>query len=46
MHLLAFTDFRFRRCSEAIIQFLRSTEIGRMFRERGFEEDDPGGEWI
>jgi hypothetical protein len=32
-----------RRCSEAIIQFLRSTEIGRRFRERGFEEDDPGG---
>jgi hypothetical protein len=32
-----------RRCSEAIIQFLRSTEIGLRFRERGLEEDDPGG---
>jgi ribonuclease HI len=32
-----------RRCSEPIIQFLRSTEIGRRFRERGLEEDDPGG---
>jgi hypothetical protein len=30
-------------CSEPIIQFLRSTEIGRRFRERGSEEDDPGG---
>jgi hypothetical protein len=32
-----------RRCSEAVIQFLRSTEVGRRFRERGLEEDDPGG---
>jgi hypothetical protein len=32
-----------RRCSEAILQFLRSTEIGRRVRERGLEEDDPGG---
>jgi hypothetical protein len=24
-----------RRCSDAIIQFLRSTEIGRRFSERG-----------
>jgi hypothetical protein len=46
MHFLAFADFRFRRCSEAIIQFLRSTGIGGRFRKRGFEENDPGGEWI
>jgi hypothetical protein len=32
-----------RRCSEAVIQFLRLTEVGRRFRERGLEEDDPGG---
>jgi hypothetical protein len=32
-----------RPCSEAVIQFLRSTEVGRRFRERGLEEDDPGG---
>jgi hypothetical protein len=35
-----------RRCSEAVIQFLCSTEVGRRFRERGLEEDDPGGERI
>jgi hypothetical protein len=34
------------RCSERVIQFLRSTEVGRRFRERGLEEDDPGGLWI
>jgi hypothetical protein len=28
-----------RRCSEPIIQFLRSTKIGRRFRERGLEDD-------
>jgi hypothetical protein len=32
-----------RRSSEAVIQYLRSTEVGRRFRERGLEEDDPGG---
>jgi hypothetical protein len=32
-----------RRCSEPIIQFLRSTEIGHRLRERGVEEDDPEG---
>jgi hypothetical protein len=32
-----------RRCSEAVIQFLRSMEVKRRFRERGLEEDDPGG---
>jgi hypothetical protein len=32
-----------RRCSEAILEFLRSTEIGRRVRDRGLEEDDPGG---
>jgi hypothetical protein len=32
-----------RRCSEAVIQCLRSTEVGRRFRERGLEEDHPGG---
>jgi hypothetical protein len=32
-----------RRCSDGVIQFLRSTEVGRRFRERGLEEDDPGG---
>jgi hypothetical protein len=32
-----------RRCSEQIIQFLRSTGIGRRFRERRVEDDDPGG---
>jgi hypothetical protein len=31
------------RCSETILQFLRSTEIGRRFRERGLAEDGPGG---
>jgi hypothetical protein len=30
------------RCSNAVIQFLRSTEVGRRFRERGLEEDDRG----
>jgi hypothetical protein len=39
-------DFGDRRCSEAVIQFLRSTEVGRRFRDRGLEEDDPGGKWI
>jgi hypothetical protein len=33
-----------RRCSAAVIEFFRSTEIGRRYRERGQEEDDPGGE--
>jgi hypothetical protein len=32
-----------RRCSETVVQYLRATEIGRRFRERGPEEDDPGG---
>jgi hypothetical protein len=32
-----------RRCSEAVVQYLRATEIGRRVRERGQEEDDPGG---
>jgi hypothetical protein len=32
-----------RPCSEAVVQYLRATEIGRRFRERGPEEDDPGG---
>jgi hypothetical protein len=32
-----------RRCSEAVVQYLCTTEIGRRFRERGQQEDDPGG---
>jgi hypothetical protein len=32
-----------RRRSEAILQLLRSTAMGRRVRERGLEEDDPGG---
>jgi hypothetical protein len=32
-----------RRCSAAVIDFLRATEIGRRCRERGQEKDDPGG---
>jgi hypothetical protein len=32
-----------RRCSEAVDQFLHPMEIGRRVRERGQEEDDPGG---
>jgi hypothetical protein len=32
-----------RRCSEAILQFLRSTDIGRRVRDRGLGEDDPAG---
>jgi hypothetical protein len=32
-----------RRCSEAVVQYLCATEIGRRFREQGPEEDDPGG---
>jgi hypothetical protein len=32
-----------RRCSAAVIDFLRATEIDRRYRERGQEEDDPGG---
>jgi hypothetical protein len=35
--------FEDRRCSEVVIQFLRSTEVGCRFRERGLEEDDRGG---
>jgi hypothetical protein len=31
------------RCSEALIQDRRATEIGQRFRERGQQEDDPGG---
>jgi hypothetical protein len=32
-----------RRCSAAVIERFRSTEIGRRYRERCQEEDDPGG---
>jgi hypothetical protein len=32
-----------RRCGEGVIGFLRSTEIGRRYRERGQEEEGPGG---
>jgi hypothetical protein len=31
-----------RRCSEAVVRYLRATEIGRRVHERG-QEDDPGG---
>jgi hypothetical protein len=34
-----------RRCGEAVIQFLRSTEVGRRFRERGLEEDSGYLNW-
>jgi hypothetical protein len=32
-----------RRCSEAVIEFFRSTDMGRRYLERGQEENDAGG---
>jgi hypothetical protein len=34
------------RYSEAVIQFRHSTEVGRRFRERELDDDNPGGYWI